>query len=130
MAKDKAAGKKPSSTTVFDKVKWLMIIAVIIAAIWANNHYMQISAPLRLAAWILLACLLLAATLTTRLGKACWQFGKEARGELRKVAWPTRQETVQTTLLIIGMVVLMAVILWGIDSLLLWSVGHLTGQRG
>jgi preprotein translocase subunit SecE len=76
----------------------------------------------------LLACILLALALTTRLGKRFWRFAKETRGELRKVTWPTRQETIQTTLIVAALVVLVALILWGVDTFLLWIVGHLTGQ--
>jgi preprotein translocase subunit SecE len=55
-------------------------------------------------------------------------FVKESRMELRKVVWPTRTETLQTSLAVIVMVVVMGVFLWLLDIALLWIVRLLTGQ--
>ncbi len=57
-------------------------------------------------------------------------FFKNARAELRKVVWPTRQETLQTALVVVAMVVVLALVLWGLDGVLVWLIGSLTGQRG
>jgi len=111
-------------------LKWILVIVLIVAGVWANYYYSQIDWPIRLAGWIVLACITLGISSQTVAGHKAWEFSKGARGELRKVVWPTRQETVQTTMVVVGMVVLMALILWGIDSILLWLVGWLTGQRG
>ena len=56
-----------------------------------------------------------------------WNLAKAARVEIRKVVWPTRQETTQTTLIVLGVVLLMALILWGLDSLLGWIVSSVIG---
>lgn len=109
-----------------DILKWTAIVVLIVAGIWANYYYSQIDWSLRLAGWIVLGCLLLGFSLQTKLGSQAWEFAKNARIELRKVVWPTRQETIQTTMVVIGMVILMALILWGIDSLLLWIMNVLT----
>jgi preprotein translocase subunit SecE len=50
--------------------------------------------------------------------------------ELRKVYWPTRQQTTTITIMVCVMVVVFALILWGIDSFLYWLIAWLTGQRG
>ena len=47
---------------------------------------------------------------------------KGSRTEIRKVVWPTRQETVQTTMVVVGFVLLVALLLWGLDSFLGWLV--------
>jgi preprotein translocase subunit SecE len=52
---------------------------------------------------------------------------KEARIEIRKVVWPTRQETTQTTLIVVVMVILVGLILWAMDSTLSWSVSGIIG---
>ena len=57
-------------------------------------------------------------------------FAKESKIELRKVVWPTSQETIQQTIIVVAVVVLTALFLWGIDSILLWGVRFFTGQRG
>ncbi|MFT3741875.1 MAG: preprotein translocase subunit SecE [Gammaproteobacteria bacterium] len=114
----------------WDGVKWGVVLLLIIAGLWANYYYSQIDWPLRLVGWILLACLAVLISSRTAFGRKTWRFFKDARGELRKVVWPTRQETFQTTALIIVLVIIMALLLWGVDSLLLWIIGLLMGQRG
>jgi preprotein translocase subunit SecE len=114
--------------TGFDKLKWAIVLALFVAGFWANYQYAQIDWALRLAGWIVLACIMLGVALQTGFGKRAWIFSKEARAELRKVFWPTRQETVQTTIMVVVMVIITALLLWGIDSILLWLVTWLTGR--
>ena len=57
-------------------------------------------------------------------------FFRESQIEVRKVVWPTGKETTQTTLVVMGLVVAVAVFLWVLDMFLLWSVKLLTGQGG
>jgi len=70
-----------------------------------------------------------AALLLRRLQKAqrliCLAIG--ARTEWRKVVWPTKQERNQTTLIVVAVILLMALILWGIDSLLSWGAAQIMG---
>ena len=61
-------------------------------------------------------------------GRALWGYVVGSRTELRKVVWPSRQESVQATLMIAVVVLIMALLLWGLDSLLLWGVEALTGR--
>lgn len=70
----------------------------------------------------------LALAYRTELGRTVWSYLVGARTELRKVVWPTRQEGVQATLMIAVVVLITALLLWGLDSLLLWGVKLLTGQ--
>ena len=51
---------------------------------------------------------------------------KEAKIELQKVVWPTRQEAVQTTSIVMVMVTITGFVLWGIDSGMLWAIGKIT----
>ena len=81
---------------------------------------------LRAAAGVILICLLVAIAATTALGSKAWRFMIEAKAELRKVVWPTRAETVQTSLLVVVMVIIVVLILWGLDSVLMWGIGFLT----
>ena len=67
---------------------------------------------------------------TTSTGHAILSFGRESRAEVRKVVWPTRQETVQTTLMVVVAVILLGIFLWLIDMILLEAVQLLTGQGG
>jgi preprotein translocase subunit SecE len=113
----------------FDVLMWSVIFLVFATGFWANYYYTQLDWALKLVGWILLTCVILAIALQTAFGKRAWAFSKEARGELRKVFWPTRQETIQTTALVVFMAILAALVLWGIDSLLLWVVSLLM-ERG
>lgn len=112
----------------FNSFKWIVIVALFIAGIFANDYFVGQPVALRLAGWVVLVVILALLAFQTTQGQKTWEFLQEARVELRKVVWPTRQETMQTTLIIIGMVGVTALFLWGIDSLLLWLVGFLTGQ--
>jgi preprotein translocase subunit SecE len=57
-------------------------------------------------------------------------FVKEAKTELYKIVWPTRQEAIQSTLVIMAVVAIASLFLWGVDSALLWGMSFFTGQRG
>jgi preprotein translocase subunit SecE len=116
--------------TRFNWVKWLIAAFLFIAGIVANYYYNEQPWPLRLLGWLFLLGLMTIIILQTPQGKQVLSFARESRMELRKVVWPTYQETVQTTLFIAVMVVVLALILWGIDSVLMWLIGWLTGQRG
>nr|WP_301331544.1 preprotein translocase subunit SecE [Solimonas terrae] len=79
---------------------------------------------------ILLASFAVTLTLAyqTELGRELWGYVSGARTEMRKVVWPTRQQSVQTTLMIAVVVLIMALLLWGLDSALLKGVETLTGR--
>jgi preprotein translocase subunit SecE len=68
--------------------------------------------------------------LTTNLGRSLWGFILESRIEVRKVVWPSRDETTRTTLLVFAMVFVVGLILWVLDMFLFWGVRLLTGQGG
>jgi preprotein translocase subunit SecE len=53
-----------------------------------------------------------------------------AYSETQRVVWPTRAETVQTTLVVLVMVMVVGVALWLLDMVLLWAIQILTGQGG
>lgn len=64
----------------------------------------------------------------TAMGRSLWGYVVGSRIELRKVVWPSKQESVQATLMIAVVVLIMALLLWGLDSLLFWAVQLLTGR--
>jgi preprotein translocase subunit SecE len=116
--------------TKLDWLKWLIVIVLIVAGLVANYYYSQQPWPLRLLGWLFLLGVAGGIAALTRQGKQVINFARESRMELRKVVWPTRQETVQTTLVIGAVVIILALVLWFIDGVLVWAVGWLTGQRG
>ena len=113
-----------------DVVKWLFVFLLFAGGIVANYYYSNVAWAIRAAVGIVVLVFILLIASQTIKGRKALDVIKGARTELRKVVWPTRQETVQTTLVVVAMVVVTALILWGIDSLFLWFIGWLTGQRG
>src|SRR3990167_4743419 len=115
-------------TSQYDSLKWIFVSFLVIGGIVANTYFNHVAWALRLAAGLVLIVVALLVALRTAIGRAFWTFALASRIELRKVVWPTRQETIQTTLVIVAMVVVTALILWGLDTLFFWLVGWLAGQ--
>ncbi|MCD6040360.1 MAG: secE [Gammaproteobacteria bacterium] len=113
-----------------DWIKWLIVIFLLVSGVVANYYYSYQPWPLRLLGWLFLLGIATVVALQTSQGKHALHFARESRAELRKVVWPTYQETVQTTLFVAAMVLVLGLILWGVDSILMWLIGWLTGQRG
>lgn len=122
--------KVAAGLTAMDKLKLAGAASVLGAAILA--FYALADQPTLLRVLILLASVVLAVFIVvqTQPGRALWAFMFEVRAEVRKVVWPTREETTQTTLVVVAMVTVMAVLLWLIDMLLFSLVRFLTGQGG
>ena len=110
-----------------EAMKWVVVVALLLVAIVGNYLYRDIMLPLRaLAVVILIAAAGGVALLTTK-GKATVAFAREARTEVRKVIWPTRQETLHTTLIVAAVTAVMSLILWGLDGILVRLVSFIGG---
>lgn len=110
-----------------DKIKLVLAVLLVIAGV-AGFYVLKDSALiLRIAS--VLAGLVLAAVVawTSTQGKQFVTFAQEAKDETKKVVWPSRKETVQTTGMVIVFVFVMAVFLWIVDALLVWGVKLLMG---
>lgn len=110
-----------------DSVKWLLVVLLVAAGVVGNVYFGGQSLLYRVIALLVLAALAAFVALQTAQGSAFWQLAKEARIEIRKVVWPTRQEAMQTTLMVFAFVLLTALILWGLDSLIGWSASRILG---
>ena len=113
-----------------DTLKWLVATALLGSAVTAFYYYGDESLLLRVIALLIVAGAAGAIAFTTDKGRAAWEFMRESRTEIRKVVWPTRKETTQTTLVVIGVVALVAIFLWIIDGILSWIVRLLLGHGG
>jgi len=111
-----------------DRIKLLVAILLIAGGIGGFYVYSELSTLYRVLGLLVVFGVAIAIALTTAIGKQSWGFLQDARTEVRKVVWPTRKETSQTTLLIMISVVIVGIMLWGLDSLLLWAVQLLTGH--
>jgi preprotein translocase subunit SecE len=110
-----------------DAFKLLLAIAILIAGIVGFYYYEAESQLYRVLGVVFMAGVAIAISSTTNLGQNLIGFGREARMEVRKVVWPTRQETVQTTLMVIVAVIVIGIFLWLIDMLLAEAIQMLTG---
>ena len=106
----------------FDTLKWIVVFALVAVAVVGNSYFSDQSLLYRVLGIVALAIVAGLVALQTAKGAAFWALIKGARMEIRKVVWPTRQETVQTTLIVVGFVLLVALFLWGLDSFLGWLV--------
>ena len=113
-----------------DTFKWILIVLLVASGIYANLYFQQVDMAYRAAVGIFLAAGVVGIAYLTNPGQSAWIFIKSSRVELRKVVWPTRQETVHTALVVVAMVIVTALILWGVDAFFMWLVGLITGQRG
>jgi len=111
----------------FDTIKWIFVLALVAAGVVGNSIYSDQSLLYRTLALVALAALALVVALQTAKGRGYAVSFREARKEIRKVVWPNRQETTQTTLIVVVVVLIMALVLWGLDSLLSWAVSSLIG---
>lgn len=109
---------------------WLIIALIIAIAALGNIYFTdQISTPIRIVAIIVLLLVALGLAAITNQGKKSLTFFKESKVELRKIVWPTRQEATQTTLIVVGVTVVVSLILWGLDSIIMTLVTFITDLR-
>ena len=112
-----------------EAIKWIVVALLLAAAIGGNLAFGDIMLPLRALAVVALIAAAGGVALLTVKGKATVAFAREARTEVRKVIWPTRQETLHTTLIVAAVTAVMSLILWGLDGILVRLVSFITGLR-
>ena len=113
-----------------DKIK-LGLALLLMAAGIAGFYYLRDSAMV-LRVISVLAGFVLAAAMAwfTTQGKQFYAFSRESSEETKKVIWPNRKETLQTTGIVFAFVVVMAIFLWLVDASLLLVVKYMMGQEG
>ena len=112
---------------VVDWFKWLAVSLLIGVAVYANWYFQEQSLLVRVLGLLLVGGMVFVISITTTRGLSAWNLVKDARSEIRRVVWPTNNETTQTTLVVLVMVFIFAMILWGLDSLLSWFVSSVIG---
>lgn len=119
--------KAETSEYQLDVLKWVVVLGIVAGGIYANSYYAAIEPLFRALAGVVIAAIACAVALQTEKGAFVWDLAKEARVEVRKVVWPTSQETMQTTLIVVAVVIFVALILWALDSGLSWGVSGVVG---
>jgi preprotein translocase subunit SecE len=113
-----------------DTVRLVVAVALLVAGITGFYYFAEYSTLLRVISLLVVAGVATAVAMTTDPGRRLWQFGVDSRSEVRKVVWPTRQETTQTTLVVLVMVIILAIVLWLFDMALTGILRLLTGHGG
>ena len=111
-----------------DKIKLFVAFLVVVAGI-AGFYYLQESAAVLKLVSVLAGLLVAAGVVwTSEPGKRFFAFGQESVAEAKRVVWPTRKETIQTTAVVIAFAVTMALFLWAVDASLMIVVNKMMGR--
>ena len=116
-----------TSTALLDRAKWFVVFALVGGGIVGNWYFGDVSILIRSLTLVAMAVVAALVLFQTERGHQLWITFRDARTEISKVVWPTRQETLQTTLIVIVLILIFALILWGLDSLLSWIVSSVIG---
>ncbi|MCC5827765.1 MULTISPECIES: preprotein translocase subunit SecE [Alkalimonas] len=119
-----ATSETPKSS--LDSVKWLVVF-VLLSLVVVGNYIFDFGTLERAIAIVVLVAGAGLVAAQTAKGKIFVAFAKDARTEVRKVVWPTRQETTQTTIIVMIATLIVGLILWGLDAILLRIVSFFTG---
>ena len=120
--------KVETESSRFDTLKLgaaLLLLAVAVVAFYRFDDQLLV---LRVLGLLAVAGISIFIAAQSSIGKNIIGFIGGARTEVRKVVWPTRAETTQTTLAVMVMVILVGIFLWLLDMVLLWAIQMLTGQ--
>jgi preprotein translocase subunit SecE len=103
---------------MIDKIKLGIAALLIAAAVW--GFYYLAASPMIARLGVILAGVLLAAAVawTSEPGKRFYAYSQEGIAETKKVVWPSRKDTVQTTGIVVAFVIVMALFLWIVDAIL------------
>ena len=119
-----------AQTSVVDVLKQVFALSLVVAGIAGFYFFSEFPLLYRVLSLVVVFVLALGVMLATDVGRNVWAFMLESKQEVRKVVWPSRAETTQTTLMVFAMVFIVGLILWVLDMFLFWGVRMLTGQGG
>jgi preprotein translocase subunit SecE len=126
------SSKAEQQTSSLDTVKLILSLVLLLVGIggfyyfttWKGEPVSVLIRVLGLLAFVAVAVFVAA---TTEKGRNLLTFLKDSRMEVRKMVWPTRAETMQTTLMVMVIVLLLSLFLWLVDMLLGWGIKTLLG---
>ncbi len=123
-----SAQTETSESGVLDIIKLLIAAAAIVGGLYSFYAFeFEIALPLRVLMVLGGAGLGIAIAMTSTQGQRLWHFIQGSRVEIRKVVWPTKQETTQTAIAVFVFTLVMAVFFWLLDSGLLWLTRQFVG---
>lgn len=107
--------KVENEDSSLDWIKWIVVAAIVAAAVYGNSYFSAESLLIRTIGLLVAAGVAGWIGAQTVKGRAFVNLCLEARVEIRKVVWPTRQETTQTTIVVLIVIFIVALILWLLD---------------
>lgn len=130
IAKNKAALEIEQKSKGLNGFLWLLVVAIVIVAAVGNIYLVdKFSTAIRVAGIVIALLVALGFAAITNQGTKARGFFSASRAELRRITWPTRQEAMQTTLIVLAVTVLASLILWGLDSVIVSLITFLTDLR-
>ncbi len=122
------AQTETSQSGVLDILKLLISAALLVGGLYGYYFYENdLALPLRVLMVLGGTGVGIAVAMTSTQGQRLWHFIQGSRVEIRKVVWPTRQETTQTALAVFVFTFILAMFFWALDSGLLWLTRKLVG---
>jgi preprotein translocase subunit SecE len=115
-------------TSVVDIVKLVLSPIFVVGGIAAFYYFSDLQLLYRVLILIAVVSTAVGVSFTTAKGRTVWGFMLESKQEFHRVVWPTRDEAVKTTLLVILMVIIVAFVLWLLDTFLFWGIQLLMNQ--
>jgi preprotein translocase subunit SecE len=106
---------------------WIIGLILIGVAVYGNSYYAMEPLLYRVIGVLVILTLSLLVILRTNEGKEALTLILDSRKEIRRVVWPTRTETTQTTLIVIAAITFMGLVLWGLDSFFGWVIASILG---
>jgi preprotein translocase subunit SecE len=119
--------KVEEQPTIVDTAKLTLAVVVVLAGLVGYYYFADASQLLRVLAVIVALAIAAVVAFTSLQGRTLWKFIQGARVELNKVVWPTREETIQTTLVVIVVALIGGVFFFLIDRVLLWVTTSIMG---
>jgi len=113
---------------MMDNLKLGVAVLLLLGGVVAFHYYEDQMIVLRVLGMLVVASIALGIIAQTAFGRNVIGFVSGAQNEVRRVVWPSRAETIQTTLVVIVIVIIVGIFLWLLDMVLLWAVQLLTGQ--
>ena len=110
-----------------DKIKIVIAVLLVVAGVAGFYYFGESPAIVRVGSVLAGFVAGFVVFWTSAPGKVFYVYAQESVAETKKVVWPTRKETLQTTGIVFVFVLAMALFLWAVDASLLWAVRKLIG---
>ena len=119
-----------SGASALDTAKLVAAVAILVAGVASFYVFDQYPAAVRWLVVLVAVAAGIFVALQSAQGRELWQFVQGSRVELRKVVWPTREDTTKMTLVVVAAIIVMGLFFWLFHTTLGAKTGSLTGQRG